>query len=44
MRKRVLRKTGVHVSEVAFGGVEIGIPYGIGVHVTTTFLLKLSYG
>jgi aryl-alcohol dehydrogenase-like predicted oxidoreductase len=29
--RRVLGKTGIIVSEVAFGGVEIGLPYGIGV-------------
>lgn len=32
MNKRQLGKTGITVSEVAFGGVEIGMPYGIGVH------------
>jgi len=31
MKTRVLGKTGIAVSEIAFGGVEIGIPYGIGV-------------
>jgi aryl-alcohol dehydrogenase-like predicted oxidoreductase len=31
MQKRALGKTGLRVSEIAFGGVEIGIPYGIGV-------------
>lgn len=31
MRKRPLGKTGLEVSEIAFGGVEIGMPYGIGV-------------
>ena len=31
MRKRILGKTGIEVSEIAFGGVEIGMPYGIGV-------------
>lgn len=31
MRKRPLGKTGITVSEIAFGGVEIGLPYGIGV-------------
>jgi 1-deoxyxylulose-5-phosphate synthase len=31
MNKRQLGKTGISVSEVAFGGVEIGMPYGIGV-------------
>lgn len=30
--RRPLGKTGIDVSEIAFGGVEIGIPYGIGVH------------
>jgi aryl-alcohol dehydrogenase-like predicted oxidoreductase len=30
--KRALGETGITVSEIAFGGVEIGIPYGIGVH------------
>jgi aryl-alcohol dehydrogenase-like predicted oxidoreductase len=31
MKKRCLGKTGMEVSEIAFGGVEIGMPYGIGV-------------
>jgi aryl-alcohol dehydrogenase-like predicted oxidoreductase len=31
MNKRPLGKTGIRVSELAFGGVEIGLPYGIGV-------------
>ena len=31
MRKRKLGRTGLEVSEIAFGCVEIGIPYGIGV-------------
>lgn len=31
MKKRLLGKTGLAVSEIAFGGVEIGLPYGIGV-------------
>jgi aryl-alcohol dehydrogenase-like predicted oxidoreductase len=31
MNRRQLGKTGITVSEVAFGGVEIGMPYGIGV-------------
>lgn len=31
MKKRTLGKTGIQVSEIAFGGVEIGMPYGIGV-------------
>jgi aryl-alcohol dehydrogenase-like predicted oxidoreductase len=31
LKKRALGRTGLQVSEIAFGGVEIGIPYGIGV-------------
>ena len=31
MKKKPLGNTGIHVSEIAFGGVEIGMPYGIGV-------------
>ena len=31
MKKRLLGQTGIKVSEIAFGGVEIGIPYGLGV-------------
>jgi len=31
VNKRALGRTGIEVSEVSFGGVEIGIPYGIGV-------------
>ena len=38
MQKRQLGKTGIEVSEVAFGGVEIGIPYGIGVNSTDDML------
>ena len=38
MEKRLLGKTGIEVSEVAFGGVEIGIPYGIGVKTATDML------
>jgi 1-deoxyxylulose-5-phosphate synthase len=32
MQLRELGKTGIKVSEVAFGGVEIGLPYGIGIN------------
>ncbi|GAB3328106.1 aldo/keto reductase [Larkinella ripae] len=32
MGKRALGHTGITVSELAFGGVEIGMPYGIGVN------------
>ncbi|MDN3689360.1 aldo/keto reductase [Cyclobacterium jeungdonense] len=31
MNRRILGNTGIHVSELAFGGVEIGLPYGPGV-------------
>lgn len=31
MKKRPLGNTGIGVSEIAFGGVEIGMPYGIGI-------------
>src|SRR5690606_34183294 len=31
MNRRRLGGTGLEVSEIAFGGVEIGIPYGIGI-------------
>lgn len=31
MKKRRLGRTGLEVSEIAFGGVEIGMPYGLGV-------------
>lgn len=31
MKKRALGRTGIMVSEIAFGGVEIGMPYGIGI-------------
>ncbi len=31
MNQRPLGQTGIQVSEIAFGGVEIGLPYGIGV-------------
>lgn len=31
MKRKALGRTGLQVSEIAFGGVEIGVPYGIGV-------------
>ena len=31
MKKRLLGNTGIYVSEIAFGGVEIGMPYVIRV-------------
>jgi aryl-alcohol dehydrogenase-like predicted oxidoreductase len=31
MDQRLLGRTGIRVSEIGFGGVEIGLPYGIGV-------------
>src|SRR5699024_1491124 len=30
MKRRILGRTGLSVSEIAFGGVEIGMPYGLG--------------
>jgi len=38
MIQRPLGKTGMKVSEIAFGGVEIGIPYGIGVETNADML------
>lgn len=38
MKKRLLGKTGIEVSEIAFGSVEIGMPYGIGVKNKTDML------
>ncbi|MEX2568868.1 MAG: aldo/keto reductase [Cyclobacteriaceae bacterium] len=32
MKQRTLGNTGISVSEIAFGGVEIGLPYGPGIH------------
>lgn len=32
MNKRILGNTRIEVSEIAFGGVEIGLPYGINAH------------
>ena len=40
MRKRPLGNTGMAVSEIAFGGVEIGKPYGIGVKNTDDMLTE----
>jgi aryl-alcohol dehydrogenase-like predicted oxidoreductase len=31
MNTRILGRTGISVSEISFGGVEIGLPYGIGI-------------
>jgi aryl-alcohol dehydrogenase-like predicted oxidoreductase len=38
MNKRLLGNTGMQVSELAFGGVEIGMPYGIGVSAQSGML------
>jgi 1-deoxyxylulose-5-phosphate synthase len=38
MNKRKLGNTGIEVSEIAFGGVEIGLPYGIGIKSTDDML------
>lgn len=40
MKKRKLGRTGIEVSEIAFGGVEIGLPYGIGVKSKTDMLTE----
>lgn len=40
MKKRLLGKTGIAVSEVAFGGVEIGVPYGLGVNSEADMLSR----
>ncbi len=40
MIKRALGKTGIQVSEVAFGCVEIGIPYGIGINSAQDMLTE----
>lgn len=40
MKTRKLGNTGIEVSEIAFGGVEIGMPYGIGIHSEADMLSK----
>lgn len=40
MKTRELGKTGIVVSEVAFGGVEIGMPYGIGIKTQADMLSR----
>ena len=40
MKKRALGNTGIDVSEIAFGGVEIGIPYGIGINDASDMLAE----
>lgn len=40
MNKRELGNTGIIVSEIAFGGVEIGMPYGFGVNTKTDMLSR----
>lgn len=40
MKQKELGKTGLFVSEIAFGGVEIGIPYGIGVKTNSDMLTE----
>jgi aryl-alcohol dehydrogenase-like predicted oxidoreductase len=40
MKTRKLGKTRIEVSEIAFGGVEIGIPYGIGVNSRADMLSR----
>lgn len=40
MEKRNLGNTGISVSEIAFGGVEIGLPYGIGIKSKTDMITE----
>ncbi len=42
MNKRTLGKTGIEVSEIAFGSVEIGLPYGIGVNSKEDMLSEIE--
>jgi aryl-alcohol dehydrogenase-like predicted oxidoreductase len=42
MKKRPLGKTGIEVSEVSFGGVEIGIPYGIGIESAADMISEVQ--
>lgn len=48
MKKRNLGNTGISVSEIAFGGVEIGLPYGIGIKskadmITEDYAIRLLH-
>lgn len=40
MNKRTLGNSGIEVSEIAFGGVEIGMPYGVGIKSSADMLSK----
>lgn len=40
VQKRNLGNTGLEVSEIAFGGVEIGLPYGIGIKSQEDMLVE----
>ncbi|HEX5026815.1 MAG TPA: aldo/keto reductase, partial [Agriterribacter sp.] len=40
MNKRKLGNTSLEVSEIAFGGVEIGLPYGIGIQSESDMLTE----
>lgn len=40
MNKRILGRTGIEVSEISFGAVGIGIPYGIGVESEADMLTE----
>ncbi len=42
MNHRQLGKTGIEVSEIAFGAVELGLPYGIGVNNAEDMLSELD--
>ena len=38
MRKRILGKSGIEVSEISFGTVSLGLPYGIGINEKSDML------
>lgn len=40
MNSRILGKTAIKISEIAFGGVEIGLPYGIGIESEADMLTE----
>ena len=42
MNKRQLGNTGIYVSEIAFGGVEIGMPYGLGIESKEDMLSEVD--
>ena len=42
MKKRVLGRTNIQVSEISFGTVSLGIPYGIGINSAEDMLSELE--